>query len=221
MKRLQRLLGYEFRDEALLNQALTHRSLGSYNNERLEFLGDALLGFEVADSLFRSVGDASEGELSRMRSHLVKREALAEVARGLELSEFVRLGPGELRSGGQARDSILADTVEALIAAVYLDGGIERSRQLVRELLGERLADPRPEVMGKDPKTRLQEFLQARGLELPHYEVVEISGEAHAQHFRVLCHTTIADHAEGSGSSRRRAEQAAAQAMLDNLPGEA
>ncbi len=217
MRRLQRRIGYEFDDIGLLERALTHRSLGARNNERLEFLGDAILGFEVADHLYRSVDDANEGQLSRMRAHLVKRETLAEIARELDLGDILRLGPGELRSGGQTRDSILADALEAIIAAVYLDAGIDEARALVRRLLGRRLSDPTPETRRKDPKTRLQEHLQALGRPLPHYEVVEVAGDQHDQTFRVVCSTGLGGDTEGEGSSRRRAEQAAARKMLHRL----
>ncbi len=217
MRRLQQRIDYQFNNLALLERALTHRSLGARNNERLEFLGDAILGFEVADSLYKSVDDADEGQLSRMRAHLVKRETLAAIARELELGDMLRLGPGELRSGGQTRDSILADAVEAIIAAVYLDGGMDAARQLVRRLLGDRLADPTPETRHKDPKTLLQEHLQSQGKPVPRYEVIEISGEPHAQTFRVVCSTGVAEDTEGEGGSRRKAEQAAARAMLNRL----
>jgi len=221
MRRLQQRLGYQFLDHGLLERALSHRSLGARNNERLEFLGDALLGFEVADHLYRRVRDADEGQLSRMRAHLVKRETLAGIARGLELGDILKLGAGELRSGGQTRDSILADAIEAIIAAVYLDGGIDAARALVRRLLGERLADPTPETRRKDPKTRLQEHLQSVGKALPRYEVVGTSGDQHEQIFRVVCSTGLIDDTEGEGSTRRRAEQAAAKRMLRRLEEEA
>ena len=217
MKRLQERIAYQFNDIGLLERALTHRSLGAKNNERLEFLGDAILGFEVADNLYVRMADASEGQLSRMRAHMVKRETLAEIARELQLSRILKLGPGELRSGGQTRDSILADAVEAIIAAVYLDGGMEEARALVRRLLGDRLTDPTPEARKKDPKTRLQELLQALGKPLPRYDVIDISGDQHDQTFRVICHTGLTDDTEGAGASRRRAEQAAARAMLRRL----
>ena len=217
MRRLQKRLGYEFLDPGLLQRALTHRSLGAKNNERLEFLGDAILGFEVVDCLYRQVGDADEGQLSRMRAHLVKRETLAAVARELDLGNLLRLGEGELRSGGQTRDSILADAVEALIAAVYLDGGIDEARALVRRLLGERLVDLPAETRVKDPKTRLQEYLQAHGKPLPSYEVISISGTQHQQTFRVACSTGLGADTQGEGSSRRRAEQTAAKKMLSQL----
>jgi ribonuclease-3 len=216
MTSLQQRLGYAFSDNNLLERALSHRSVGAGNNERLEFLGDAILGFEVADCLFRGETDADEGRLSRMRAHLVKRETLAEVARELKLGDLLKLGPGELRSGGQTRDSILADAVEAIIAAVYLDGGIDEARKLIRRLLGERLQRPR-ELHRKDPKTLLQEQLQSRGKPLPQYEVVSISGEPHAQTFLVRCSAVDADDTEGEGASRRKAEQHAARLMLDQI----
>ena len=215
MRRLQQRIGYRFHDGGLLERALTHRSLGARNNERLEFLGDAILGFEVADHLFRTVDDANEGQLSRMRAHLVKRETLAEIARELELGMILRLGPGELRSGGHARDSILADAVEAIIAAVYLDGGMDEARALVRRLLGGRLTQPTPETRRKDPKTRLHEHLQAVARALPQYQVVDIKGDQHDQTFRVRCSTGLADDTVGEGPSRRKAEQAAARKMLE------
>lgn len=217
MKRLQQRLEYQFDDIGLLERALTHRSLGARNNERLEFLGDAILGFEVADHLYGALKHADEGQLSRMRAHLVRRETLAEIARELSLGSILRLGPGELRSGGQARDSILADAVEAIIAAVYLDGGIDKARALVRRLLGDRLSDPTPEIQRKDAKTRLQEHLQADGRDLPTYEVVSISGEQHDQTFRVICSTGLAGDTVGEGGSRRKAEQSAAEMMLRSL----
>lgn len=217
MRRLQQRIGYQFNDAGLLERALTHRSLGARNNERLEFLGDAILGFEVADHLYRTVDDANEGQLSRMRAHLVKRETLASIARELQLGDLLRLGAGELRSGGQTRDSILADAVEAIIAAVYLDGGMEEARGLVRRLLGERLSDPTPEARRKDPKTRLQEHLQALGRPLPRYEVVAVAGDQHDQTFRVVCSTGAGGETEGEGASRRKAEQAAARRMLARL----
>lgn len=150
-----------------------------------------------------------------MRAHLVKRETLAEIARELELGMILRLGPGELRSGGHARDSILADAVEAIIAAVYLDGGMDEARALVRRLLGGRLTQPTPETRRKDPKTRLQEHLQAVGRALPQYQVVDIKGDQHDQTFRVRCSTGLADDTVGEGPSRRKAEQAAARKMLE------
>ncbi|MDJ0739000.1 MAG: ribonuclease III [Gammaproteobacteria bacterium] len=221
MRRLQQRIDYQFNNVELLERALTHRSLGARNNERLEFLGDAILGFAVADGLYHAAGDADEGQLSRMRAHLVKRETLAAIARDLQLGEVLKLGPGELRSGGQTRDSILADAVEAIIAAVYLDGGIDAARRLVRRLLGDRLAEPTTQTQLKDAKTRLQEYLQSMGRPLPTYQVIDIRGDAHDQTFRVVCSVGIVDDAEGEGGSRRKAEQAAARAMLTRIEAEA
>jgi len=217
MRRLQQRIGYQFLQPDLLERALSHRSLGAKNNERLEFLGDAILGFEVANHLYHQVVDADEGQLSRMRAHLVKRETLADIARELQLGDILKLGAGELRSGGQTRNSILSDAVEALIAAVYLDGGIDEARALVRRLLGDRLAEPTAETRRKDPKTRLQEYLQSIGKALPKYDVVSTSGDQHEQVFRVVCSTGLVDDTQGEGSSRRRAEQSAADNMLKSL----
>lgn len=218
LDRLQKRLGYRFRDAGLLQRALTHRSASSDNNERLEFLGDALLGFHIAESLYHQHADADEGSLSRMRAHLVRRDTLAKVGRELELGQWLQLGPGELRTGGHSRSSTLADAVEAIIAAVYLDGGIEPALALIDLMLARRVAEASPERHGKDPKTRLQEWLQGRRYSLPQYEVLEVSGEAHDQSFKVSC--IIADlnlHCEGEGGSRRKAEQQAAANMLEHL----
>ncbi|WP_457673654.1 ribonuclease III [Thiolapillus sp.] len=218
LKRLQRRLGYEFRDESLLVQALTHRSAGSRNNERMEFLGDAILGFEIAENLFQRHPNASEGELSRARAQLVKRETLASVARDLELGDYLILGTGELRSGGQTRDSILSDAVEALIAAVYMDSDIEPARALVRRVLRERIASCSPQEQPKDAKTRLQEYLQAQGKVLPVYEVISIEGSAHEQRFTVQCVVnSLGITEQGEGTSRRKAEQEAARKVLMNI----
>ncbi|WP_457665802.1 ribonuclease III [Thiolapillus sp.] len=215
LKRLQRRLGYEFRDESLLRQSLTHRSAGSRNNERLEFLGDAILGFEVAENLCRQHPNASEGELSRARAQLVKRETLAGVARGLELGDYLILGTGELRSGGQSRDSILSDAVEAIIAAVFMDADMEAARALVRRILKDQIATISPEAQPKDSKTQLQEYLQARGKDLPVYEVITVEGSAHEQQFVVECRVeSIGLTAQGEGLSRRKAEQLAASRVL-------
>lgn len=211
LKRLQRQLGYEFRDQALLTQSLTHRSAGCRNNERLEFLGDAILGFEIAENLCRQHPNASEGELSRARAQLVKRETLAGVAKRLGLGDYLILGTGELRSGGQTRDSILSDTVEAIIAAVFMDADIESARALVRRILKQEIEEISPEAQPKDSKTQLQEYLQARGKTLPVYEVISVEGSAHEQLFVVECRVDSLGLTErGEGSSRRKAEQAAA-----------
>ncbi len=218
LDRLQRELGYRFDDEGLLRRALTHRSAGGDHNERLEFLGDAVLGFEVSRHLFEGFPTADEGQLTRMRAQLVKRETLARAARSIGLGDYLVLGPGELRTGGQSRDSTLADAVEAVIAAVYLDGGLAQARALIHALLAERLAEVSPASQRKDAKTRLQEFLQARQLGLPDYGVAGVHGEPHAQTFTVYCEVAERElRAEGSGSSRRKAEQVAAGRMLAML----
>ena len=210
-------LDYRFRDPALAELALTHRSAGRPNNERMEFLGDALLGAVVAEMLYEAHPRASEGELSRLRAQLVNGQALAVLGRELELGEGLKLGPGELKSGGFRRDSILADAFEATIAAVYLDGGFEACRHVVRGLFAQRVADlPRS---SKDAKTRLQEWLQARGLPLPVYDLTGSHGEDHAKIFEVAC--SILEpapmRAEASGPSRRAAEQDAAEIVLAQL----
>lgn len=217
-RRLAAALGHAFRQEGLLIQALTHRSAGSSNNERLEFLGDALIGFVVAEELCERFPAADEGTLSRLRASLVKRESLATLARGLSLGDHLRLGAGELRTGGHARDSILADALEAVLGAVYLDGGFQVARQVVVGLFGERLAQIDADQADKDPKTRLQEWLQSRRRPLPEYSVLTIGGTQHDQLFTVACLLTDAECCtRGEGSSRRRAEQAAAQAMLEQI----
>lgn len=215
---LCRQLGYSFSDPRLIEQALTHRSAGGKNNERLEYLGDAILGFVIADALYHHFPQASEGELSRLRSALVKRDTLAKIAREFSLGNYLNLGPGELRSGGHARASILADGVEAVIAAIYLDGGYERARQAILEIFSPRLRALNLDDHQKDPKTRLQELLQARKLELPVYEVIDISGDPHQQTFNVSCTVPgLQMQVEGSGSSRRKAEQDAATHLLSKL----
>jgi ribonuclease III len=216
---LLRRLDYRFNDPSLLDSALTHRSAGGTNNERLEFLGDAILGLVIADALYRRYPEASEGELSRLRASLVRKQTLAELARDLELGEYLHLGPGELKSGGYRRDSILADALEAIFGAVYLDSGFEASVTMIRALYAERFAQlPAEAVAVKDAKTRLQEHLQGRRLELPEYAVVSVSGDAHAQVFEVECRVAgLARSVLGKGSSRRRAEQQAAQHMLELL----
>jgi ribonuclease-3 len=197
--------------------ALTHRSAGKPNNERMEFLGDALLGAIVAEMLYETHPKASEGEMSRLRAQLVNGQALAEMARELELGDRLKLGSGELKSGGFRRDSILADAFEALVAAVYLDGGFEACRNTVRGLFADRVtALPRS---SKDAKTRLQEWLQAEGWPLPQYELVGTEGEDHARIFDVNCVVMepMAVTAAGRGSSRRLAEQDAAEMVLSRL----
>lgn len=212
---LSQSIGHEFEDQSLVEQALTHRSAGSVNNERQEFLGDAILGFVVADELYRRFPEADEGQMSRLRAGLVKRETLAAVARQLELGKYLVLGPGELRTGGHARDSTLADALEALFAAIYQDGGYQAARGIIRSLLESRLNALAMQALEKDPKTQLQELLQSRRLPLPNYQVIEVSGEQHQQQFTVSCRIAgNSGSTRGSGSSRRKAEQAAAKEYL-------
>lgn len=217
-RRLARTLGHRFEGDALLQQALTHRSAGAVNNERLEFLGDALIGFVVAQALVERFPDANEGTLSRMRAVLVKRESLAELARGLDLGQYLLLGAGELRTGGHARDSILADALEAVLGAVFLDAGFEDARRVALTLFRAPLERIDLSRGGKDPKTRLQELLQAQQRQTPIYEVIAVGGSQHAQHFTVRCILQDDERvASGEGTSRRRAEQAAAATMLKQI----
>ncbi len=208
-------LGVELSDPALLARALTHRSHGSVNNERLEYLGDAVLSFLVAEMLFLRYPDSSEGELSRFRASLVSGEALAATAASLGLGEQLLLGEGEMKSGGHRRATILADALEAMVGAIYLDQGIEVARRVAGRLF-EAAIDTLPSASElKDPKTRLQEWLQGRGLPLPDYVVLEVSGEPHDQRFSVRCDVPALEiSAIADGSSRRRAEQEAAQRIL-------
>ncbi len=218
LKRLESKLSYRFTDDDLLKRAITHRSAGSRHNERLEFLGDSILSLVIAEALFHRFPDISEGDMSRMRATLVREKTLAELAREFELGEYLILGPGELKSGGFRRESILADTVEAIIGAIYLDAGMEAIRPLLLKWYAERLEAIRPGADQKDPKTRLQEFLQGRRKPLPSYVVIKVKGEAHNQEFTVQCEiegesaTVI-----GVGSSRRKAEQAAAEKALEQF----
>ncbi|MDR6935422.1 MULTISPECIES: ribonuclease III [unclassified Luteibacter] len=208
---------HSFRNPDLAQLALTHRSAGKPNNERLEFLGDALLGATVAELLFEAHPKASEGELSRLRAQLVNGQALAVIARELELGDQLKLGPGELKSGGFRRDSILADAFEALVAAVYLDDGYDACRQVVRRLFTPRVAEIKRS--SKDAKTRLQEWLQGRGMPLPVYELIDSYGEDHEKIFDVSCAIEEPEpiRVEGRGGSRRSAEQDAAEAVLRRL----
>ena len=211
-------LGYAFGDESLLERALTHRSAGSRHNERLEFLGDSIINFLIAESLYRALPDAREGRLTRLRALLVRRDTLASVARELGLGEALRLGGGELKSGGRQRDSILSDAFEALIGAVFLDSGIAACRDLVDALFGDRIQQAQNRRAAKDSKTLLQERLQAEGLPLPAYEVIEVKGAAHDQVFTVSCRIeNLENTTVGSGPSRRKAEQAAARIALESL----
>ncbi len=213
--RLLRALGYQFSDVSLLNLALTHRSKGGTNNERLEFLGDAILGAVIAAELYQCFSASSEGDLTRLRATLVKGDTLAEIGLELSLGDYIRLGSGELKSGGFRRASILACAVEALIGAVYLDSGFEAARQLILKLYRERLKNVSPEDELKDPKTRLQELLQSKQKPLPVYSLLRVDGEDHAQTFYIECIVDGMDAAiQGKGISRRKAEQAAAKKML-------
>ena len=215
---LQRRLQHEFANAALLTQALTHRSFSADHNERLEFLGDSVLNLSVADLLYRQLSGSPEGDLSRVRANLVKQETLHQLALQLDLPEVIRLGEGEARSGGHKRPSILADALEALIGAVYLDAGYVAAQDLVRRLFKAVEINPEMQAIGKDPKTELQEWLQARKLNLPLYRVAGTQGAAHKQTFDVECEIVELNFSErGMGGSRRAGEQAAAAAMLQTL----
>jgi len=205
---------HAFADQTLLRRALTHRSAGHDNNERFEFLGDALLNLFVAELIFEIHPQANEGDMTRLRAALVNGASLAHVARGMNVGEHLKLGPGELKSGGHRRDSILADAFEALIAAIYLDAGWARAREIVRALFADRVADGARTP--KDAKTRLQELLQGRNLELPAYDLVGATGEDHARVFEVTCSVeSLGLRAHGHASSRRAAEQVAAEQVME------
>jgi ribonuclease III len=222
LDKLQGNLHYQFSEPGLLKQALTHRSAEKNHNERLEFLGDSLLGFLIANQLYEHHSKASEGQLSRLRSAIVNNGSLAAIAREMRLGEFLQLGSGEVKSGGRDRDSILADAVEAVIAAVYLDAGMDACRGFVSRWFSSQLQpgneiDLEPENL-KDSKTRLQELMQSKSLALPHYEVIGTSGAAHEQTFEVACSIAILETPQtGSGSSKREAEQEAAMKTLQQL----
>ena len=210
--------GYTFKNGALLETALTHRSSGGANNERLEYLGDAILNFIVAEALYRALPRAPEGILTRLRASLVKRETLADLARELELGEKIRLGEGEMKSGGWRRDSILANTVEALLGAIFLDSDLPACRAAILRIFSTRLANLPDTNPVKDPKTALQELLQARHLPLPAYRVISEAGEAHDRVFRVECLVAgLEAPAVADGRSKRNAEQAAATIALEQL----
>lgn len=208
-------IDHAFADPDLLRQALTHRSYGVPHNERLEFVGDAILNCVVALSLYERFPDIPEGDLSRVRAHLVNRDTLAQVARRLELGSAIRLGEGELRSAGAERSSILADALEAVFGAVFLDAGFAAARRTIDAALADLLRDADPATLGKDPKTRLQELLQAQRLPVPEYAIVATTGEAHAQQFAVECRIpALSIVVAGTGGSRRAAEQDAASRAL-------
>jgi len=217
---LQVALGHRFGDARLLQQALTHRSHGSPHNERLEFLGDGVLNCVVAAELYSQFGNLNEGELSRLRANLVREQRLYQLATGLELGDHLRLGEGELKSGGYRRPSILADALEALIGAVFVDGGFEAAREVVRRLYRPHLETLDVKGADKDPKTQLQEWLQSRKYSLPQYSVIATRGAAHDQRFEVECFIRELDlRTIGGGTSRRIAEQEAARAAYDRLRG--
>lgn len=218
--KLSKKLGYTFKDESLLKQAMTHRSFKGAHNERLEFIGDSLLGMVVAEALYFAFPKATEGELTRMRSQIVKGQTLTAIAKELELSEWLLLGPGEMKSGGFRRESILEDAIEAIIGAVYLDSDTEQCKKFILSLVGERLQKLDPKTALKDPKTQLQEWLQSRKRPLPVYQVESTSGQAHNQTFEVSCTLDSGAVITAKGTSRRKAEQAAAKEALEVIKGE-
>lgn len=215
---LYRTLQYRFNNAGLLSQALTHRSASGRNNERLEFLGDAVLDFVISDALYKARPDAPEGDLSKLRSSLVKDSSLAGLASDLGLGEYLILGSGEQKTGGHRRESILADAIEALFGAVFLDSGFDAARDIIEQVFADRLnALPDADSL-RDPKTRLQEWLQARAMPLPIYELVSVSGKDHKQRFEVCCSVAeIAATTRGEATTRRKAEQKAARLMLAQL----
>lgn len=218
LQALQRQLDHQFAQPALLELALTHRSFSADHNERLEFLGDSVLNLAVSSMLYGQLSRLPEGDLSRIRANLVKQDTLVTLATELGLSRSIRLGEGELKTGGRQRPSILADAVEAVIGAVFLDAGYETAARLVRHLFRNTEINPQMSAVGKDPKTELQEWLQARKMHLPAYQVAETSGAAHQQSFVVACLVAEINRTEhGRGNSRRVAEQAAAALMLAHL----
>lgn len=215
---LSRKLGLVFKNPQLFIRALTHRSASSNNNERLEFLGDSILGFVIAEQLYNLFSDAPEGVLSRMRANLVNQRSLAEIARQHKLGDYLLLGSGELKSGGFERDSILSDAVEAIIAALYKDQGMAACQKWIPELFDDKLKSLSLGNGQKDPKTRLQEFMQAKKLDLPQYELVTASGLAHEQTFKVQCKISLLPQPSiGAGVTRKGAEQAAAEILLEQL----
>ncbi|MEK8024832.1 MAG: ribonuclease [Pseudomonadota bacterium] len=218
LEALQARIGHRFRDERMLSRALTHRSWGAEHNERLEFLGDAVLALAVSTLLYERFHGSDEGDLTRVRAHLVREDSLHKAALVLGLPDTLRLSEGEARGGGAQRPSILADAVEAVIGAIYLDGGLEPAMALVRRLFGELITSTDAESWSKDAKTELQEWLQARRLPVPAYRIVATRGQAHAQTFEVECAVATLGMAEGGeGRSRRTAEQEAARRLLQKL----
>lgn len=218
---LEKAIDYSFNNKSLLQKALTHRSYSRDNNERLEFLGDSILNFKIAAVLFDYHRDVDEGDLSRLRAHLVNKASLVTIGKQLDLGQHIRLGGGELKSGGWRRESIIADAVEAIIGAVYKDSGIDNAMQLVIHLYKQRLQNLPDLQQIKDAKTRLQELLQAANKPLPSYAIISVSGKAHQQLFAVECALEQPLHScRGSGKSRRKAEQDAAAKMLNFLKNE-
>ena len=216
--KLQKKLGYQFTDIAWLKLALTHRSKSKKNYERLEFLGDSFLGFVISDCLFKQFPKEPEGVLTRLRASVVRQKSLATIAKDFGFSEFLILGAGEGRSGGHQRDSTLSDVLEAIIAAIYMDGGTQQARAFIERTFAAKLSSLDPSIQLKDPKSQLQEWLQKLGFEVPEYQVVEITGKDHDQIFKVECVTLMsAEIFNGQGSSRRIAEQKAAKRALDKL----
>lgn len=211
-------IGYQFNHVALLKQALTHRSYSGNNNERLEFLGDSVLNFIIAHQLFIRFPKLPEGDLSRLRAALVKESSLAEIALTLNLGDQLKMGEGEIKSAGMRRPSILADALEAIVGAVYSDGGFESAEQVVLKLYANKLENIDPKIIDKDAKSQLQEYLQGKKIDLPDYEVVDIAGEAHAQTFKVVCDIKKLNiKTTGAGTSRRIAEQQAALLALEKV----
>ena len=218
IEQIEKILNYHFNDNSLLELALTHRSFQGKNNERLEFLGDSILNFIIAELLFKKFNLLPEGDLSRLRSQLVKSETLSEIGILLQLGDYLILGEGELKSSGWRRPSILADSVEAIIGAVFIDGGISAASDLILAWFKDRIDSINPDNIQKDSKSVLQELLQAKKINLPDYNIVSIDGEAHCQHFRVSCSIPkLGLSIEGDGSSRKIAEQCAAEDMLEKL----
>ena len=216
--KLSQRIGYNFKDESLIQLALTHRSKGDKNNERLEFLGDSIVNFVIAEALFRKFPQAKEGKLSRLRADMVRGTTLAELGREFDLGDFLVLGSGELKSGGFNRESILADAGEAIIGAIYLDSGMEVTQERILSWYDSRLKQLKLDTVVKDPKTRLQEYMQKSQGRLPKYEVLEVIGQAHDQQFKVSCWIeSLPEVTVGMGSSRRHAEQNSAEKALKAL----
>ncbi|MEQ1527677.1 MAG: ribonuclease III [Methylococcales bacterium] len=211
-------LGLKFNNTELFTMALTHRSSGANNNERLEFLGDSILGFVIANKLYDTFPDAPEGVLSRLRASLVNQGSLAELAKEHQFGDYLRLGQGEMKSGGFRRESILSDALEAIIGALFKDQGIDACRQWIEQLFAAKLAGLSLSNWQKDPKTQLQELMQAKKMDLPEYELITMSGLAHEQMFKVKCTVTLINQSTiGAGVSRKKAEQSAAELMLELL----